>query len=296
MLSSSLRACVAFAFLCLFFLPLASGTGSYEVGTVRELIDTKEHGILSPGAACALGGGAILITDRAGRTLFCFSREGKLLWRTDGTETGEKGFLDLTSVASSNSLSLFVLDRGTRKILRFDGRGAFQGYVQSEDLRSPTGLALGEAGELYLWDSVTWQLVCVDVDGSSRWGVKAERVTGDVRTVRAFGGEIQLLVPEKGAILRYGRFGEYIGETRLSAPGGQPDPSPTSFSRSPDGNLYVTTRDGRLLVYDALSNPVASLETLGERRLEVPCDLFVSGKMLYLLDCGSGTLYEIALN
>jgi hypothetical protein len=96
--------------------------------------------------------------------------------------------------------------------------------------------------------------------------------------------------------VRYGRYGEFLSETKLPPPAGEDPATLTSFWRSVEGTLYATTGDGRLLVYDALSNPVASLEAPGGHRLEFPCDLFLSGNSLFLLDCGSGMLYEIMLN
>jgi outer membrane protein assembly factor BamB len=284
---------LAIAFL---LLPAPARAAPFEIAGVREILRAKDHGIVSPGAMASLGGGAVVIVDRAGRSLACFSREGKLQWKTDGTETGEAGFLDPASVASSTGLALFVLDRGARKILRFDGRGAFQGYLQSDLIDSPACMAQGESGELYLYDSRAWELVCLDTDGNLRWKTKPAGVTGPVSLVRVSQGDIYLLLPDTRSILRYGRFGEFLSETRLRAPAGEADPVPTSFWKSADGTLYVTTDDGRLVVYDGFSNPVASLAALGDSRLERPCDLFLSGNLLYLIDCGTGTLYEITLN
>jgi outer membrane protein assembly factor BamB len=287
------RAFLAAACLILLASPPAA---PFEIAGVREILRTKEHGIVAPGAIAQLGGGAIVVTDRAGRSLACFSREGKLLWKTDGTETGEAGFLDPASVASSTGLALFVLDRGARKILRFDGRGAFQGYLQNDEIDSPACLAQGEGGDLYLYDSRAWELVCLDTDGNLRWKTKPAGVTGPVSMMRVSQGDIYLFLPDTRSISRYGRFGEFLSETKLRAPAGEAEPVPTSFWKSADGSLYVTTEDGRLVVYDGLANPVTSVRALGDSRLERPCDLFLSGNLLYLIDCGTGTLYEITMN
>jgi len=266
-----------------------------EIVKIRELINTRDNGVLSPAALSPFGANGILLTDTAGRSLYCFDREGFLKWKTDGTETGEPGFLSPGAIASSRGLSIFVLDRGLRKVLRFDVRGAFSGYLMNESLSDPACLAQGNGGELYIYDSLSWELTCVEPDGSLRWKVNPWKLKGRVSSIRIARGEIHMLVRESGTIYSYGKFGEYVRDIHLKAPGGRGTIDPTSFWLDREGFLYVCTQEGSLLVYDTLLNPIMDLDTIHGRKLEGPCDMFVSGKTLYLLDCGNGIVYEISL-
>ncbi len=276
-------------------LSTALPANALEIVKIRELVNTRDHGVLSPAALSPLGREGILVTDAAGRSLFCFDYEGLLKWKTDGTETGEPGFLSPGAIASTRGLSIFVLDRGLRKVLRFDRRGAFSGYLVNETLSDPACLAQGDGGELYIYDSLSWKLLCVEPDGSLRWRVNPWKLKGGVSSIRLAGGEIHLLVRESGTIYSYGKFGEYIRDIHITAPEGGGAIDPASFWLDREGYLYVCAKRGSLIVYDTLLNPIMNLDTIHGKKLEGPCDMFGSGKTLYLLDCGNGLIYEISL-
>jgi len=259
-----------------------------ETGAVREIVKAVDHGILSPRVMFPLERDRMLITDTAGRALYCFDLDGQRQWRTDGTETGETGFLFPGMIASSRGLNVFVVDSGLRKIFKFDRRGAFAGYLVNQSVENPSCIAQGEGGELYIYDNTSWELTCVETKGTLRWKVKPWKLTGEVTSMRLADGGIHLLVPGESTIYSYGKFGEYIRSVRL-------DCSPVAFWPGSDGRLYVCTKDGSVMIYDTLYNPLITIDSLEGKKLESPCDLFLSGNRLYLLDCGTQTVHEITI-
>jgi len=277
-------------------LPCVLGAASpVEIAAVREIINTAGNEILSPGALYPLDRDRILITDMAGRTISCFDHEGKRIWRTDGTETGEPGFLFPGMIAASRGLSIFVIDSALRKIFKFDGRGAFTGYLENHSVEKPSCIAQGESGELYIYDNTSWELACVEPDGTQRWKVKPWKLTGEVTSIRLADGGIHLLVPGDSAIYSYGKFGEFIRDVRLVSPKEGKRIEPVAFWPGRDGHTYVCSGEGSVVIYDSLCNPLMSIDSLNGKKLESPCDLFLSGNRLYLLDCGEQTVYEVTI-
>ncbi|MFQ6103697.1 MAG: hypothetical protein ACE5OP_05325 [Candidatus Glassbacteria bacterium] len=292
---SPLKICEIILLSVCFFLSAYTQIQAIEIRDIHELVRTADHGALGPVAIFPMGSDGFLVTDRAGRLLLCFDFDGNLKWKTDGTETGERGLLSPGAVASTHGLSVYVLDRGLRKIFSFDRRGAFTGYLVNEAIGNPSSIAQGEGGELYLYDMTKWELVCIEPGGTLRWKVKPWKVNGEVTSIRLAQGEIHLLVPERSTIFSYGKFGEFLREVRLVMPGRDPEERPTAFWRDQEGYIYVCTEEGSLVIYDVLMNPIVNLNSIRGRRLDSPCDLFLSGKKLYLLDCGSQTVYEITI-
>jgi hypothetical protein len=273
----------------------AAAAVSFEVEDARVFVALDHHDVHGPGAMCTVSGEKVLVTDLAGRSLLCFGPDGGLKWKTDATGTGEQGLLQPRQVAASHETSIFVLDTGLRKILKFDGRGAFTGYVAGEDVRIPSAIALGPGGELYIYDSATWELVCLSPVGSLRWRVKPWKLTGEPSSMRIVDGEIHLLVPDERTIYTYGKFGEFLRKTTIPPGDDRDDGKPTAFWKTGDGYLFVTTDHGLLLVFDQLGNPFARISSLPPIDFERLCDLSVRGNSLYLLDCGAPAIYQMTL-
>ena len=144
------------------------------------------------------------------------------------------------SIAAAPGLraDLFVSSYGDNEIIDYKSSGALGSIISGSELKSPTGLAFDNTGNLYVSDSGTNQILKFNSNTGQYLGVFAQGGGLSSPNALAFGPDGNLYVASGNKVLEFnGQTGAAIG-TFASGHGLS---GATGLTFGPDHNLYVSS-------------------------------------------------------
>jgi hypothetical protein len=259
-----LTASLAVAVLLTACRPVGAASGSdivgFEVsGTLRP---TAPEAFVSPSAVAVDHRSRLLIADEGRHVVDIFQPDGSFAGSFGGFGWDD-GLLDgPTDLAVLEGFSVYVLDAGNRRVVRYDESGNFVDVaVDDGEAGTPVGMALGPVGGLYLVDRDS-QTVLVRSQFNETLQPFGRFGTGEGGLVDpldvAVGPGLSLAVADRGrrAVLLFDQFGTQTG---VAAVPDTLDPVAVLFDTR--GNLLVVDRlRGRVIAFDASGSATAALE------------------------------------
>jgi hypothetical protein len=111
--------------------------------------------------------GEIFVLDRVNARLHRFSpRDGREMWRTDGSESGE-AFIDPAFLSRPDGFFIYLTDRGSRKVWRIDYRGEIRGSLDLPFAADPVFFELASGHRFVLYDRAGGLVHLLDDSGRS---------------------------------------------------------------------------------------------------------------------------------
>lgn len=241
---------------------------------------------------------ALALIDKDGAVVRKFAARGK-----------DKGQVkDPKGLTWSAKDGLFVADYGNQRLLRFDGRGEFKavfgekgGFFESRkkegNLSSPEGIALTEAGTLYVADTGNRRIQAFNAEGVFlfSFGPKLGKVELQEPTKLQWDPAGFLYVLDRGAkrMFKVDPKGELLDWFGAVGRGTRQWQAPVAFAYDGHNYLFVLDQElGRVQVFDRDGKWLMNVfsKGLGEKELQSPAHLAVSGNTLAISDPGKGKL------
>ena len=187
--------------------PGPSGTVFLLRGTGLEHVDSDGRSL----GLTAFSGGLDLTVDFEGRPVAL--GEGKVLWG-DRAVPLPASMDKPASAAVSPGGSLFILDRGSRRLLRLDSVGAVSG-VTAVPLQDPVKVRVDPAGRIYIADRDTSRVEVFGPDMAPVKSVSPEAAQHAVRRIEDmsvdFAGDVMLLDGKAHQLLLFSPDGRFLG-------------------------------------------------------------------------------------
>jgi len=176
----------------------------------------------------AAGQEEILVVDADANTLGRYAPDGTTVSRIGGRGWGRLEFDQPTDVCAGFPLDVFVADHGNRRIQRFDRTMNFVESLTENDIDPgtsgsffPRACALSRQGELFVLEAdgkrilkFTSRMVFDREFGSFDAGRGALRLPVDITCT----GDDAVLVLDGQRVVQYDVFGNYVGESPVTAP------------------------------------------------------------------------------
>jgi tripartite motif-containing protein 71 len=240
--------------------------------------------------------GDIVIADAGNHRVLVVSPLGKMVREFGGYGWEEGRFDDPTDVAVYPGFYIYVLDRGNRRVQRFDAEGDYVDMPLAEgDAGGPTGIEVGVAGELLVVDEDS-QVVRIFsqfdevVEPIGHFGPEEGGLVSPAAIAVGPSREIAVADPGRAGVEVFDEFGTHLRS--ISAPDTLA-PSALVFDRY--GNLVVAEASrGRVVAYGRGGLPTASMgrDALGSSFEPAGLAFTPDGKLL-VLDAHDGRLLWI---
>ncbi|MCE5273295.1 hypothetical protein LLH00_18610 [bacterium] len=229
------------------FLALLGSVPGFTARVELPLLPAGGAESFTPWRLAVGGSGEVFVLDREHARLHKFSpRDGREMWRTDGTESGE-AFIDPSFLSRPDGFYLYLTDRGNRKVWRIDYRGEIRGSLDLPFATDPIFFDLAAGRQFVVYDRASGLVHLLDDSGRSLFSfppggpeVAAEPLD---MALDAEGKQVFFLWPGSGGIssnslsgqkgLALALSGEHAEPVRLSLCYGAP---------------LILTRDGRRYV------------------------------------------------
>jgi len=290
-------ACVILALLA---TAVASAAGPRPIVSLAPAGELSGHAIEAlerPGDVAVDHRGDIVIADAGAHRVIIVDPAGDTVTEFGGYGWEEGRFDGPSDVAIYPGFYVYVLDRGNRRVQRFDAEGDFVDLPIAEDeAGSPTGIEVGPSGELLVVDEDS-QVVRVfsqfdeALEPIGHFGAEMGGLVAPAAIAVGPSREIAVGDPGRAAVEIFDEFGSHL--RTLTAPDTLA-PSALAFDR--EGNLLVAdVYRGRVLSYSRGS--ARSTASIGRDALGVafdPAGLVFDGRGdLLVLDAGGGRLLRI---
>jgi hypothetical protein len=263
---------------------------------------------VTPGGPARFAGASGLAVDHRGRAVVADAGGHRVLvLAADGTiahELGGYGWADSdldtpVDVAVTAGFFIDVLDRGNRRVARFDAEGDYVETVVGDDaLEDPVALALGRSGETLVLDAESRSVLVFSQFGEpmpavGRFGTAEGGLLRPSAVAVGPRGEIAVADPGRGSVEVFDEFGAHV---RSIAPADSMAAVAVVFDRH--GNLLAAdAARGAVLAFSPSGALTALLDAdpLGAPLRPVDVALAGDGEAL-VLDGAAGRLLTVTVD
>lgn len=254
-------------------------------------------GVERPGDLAVDHRGDLVVADTGNHRVLVLSPEGETLLEFGGYGWEEGRFDGPSDVAVYPGFYVYVLDRGNRRVQRFDADGDYVDMPLDEDeAGSPTGIEVGAAGELLVVDEDS-QVVRVfsqfdeALEPIGHFGPKDGGLVSPTAIAVGPSREIAVADPGRGGVEIFDEFGTHL---RSISAADTLVPSAVVFDSR--GNLVVADAGrGRVVAYvgtSGLGTASIGREDLGPA-FEPAGLAFTPAGDLVVLDAGDGRIVRL---
>ncbi len=234
--------------ITVIFLALRGLVPAFAGNTELPLLPSGGVESFTPWRLAVGGGGEVFVLDRVHARLHRFSpQDGRELWHTDGTESGE-AFIDPSFLSRPDGFYLYLTDRGSRKVWRIDYRGEIRGSLELPFAADPVFFDLAAGRQFVLYDRASGLVHLLDDSGRSLFsfqpggpGVAAEPLD---MALDAEGKWVFFLWPGSGGISSNSLSGQKAAALSFTGEHAEPqrlwiiDSFPLILTR--DGEVYTS--------------------------------------------------------
>lgn len=268
---------------CVVGLELSGVVATPDAWTLRD-----------PGSIALDHKGDILIADTGNHRVVAMTREGAPVMEFGGYGWGDGQFNGPTDLSIYEGFFTYVLDEGNRRVERFDVYGDYVDRIVSEDeAGSPTAIAVGRSGELYLVDADSQTILVRSQfneaqDPIGQFGMGEGGLVSPVAVAVGPRGEIGVADLGRSSVVVFDEFGTDLYELTL-----RDTLSPADVVFNGDGAVIVVESDRRrITAFAPGGGPATAALVLGEDFRPVSLALDGEGSLL-VLDSESGGVLVI---